>query len=96
MTRQNINRISGIVPVIMSVMALTLATMAGVSGWGKGATDEGALAHIFQLLIVAQVPFIVTFLATANWGRILPVARPLAFQILAVALAFGPVAYFKL
>ena len=96
MTRQNINRICATVPVIMSVMALALATLAGVSGWGKGAADEGALAHIFQLLIVAQVPFILTYLATANWGRILPVARPFAFQIFAVALAFGPVAYFKL
>jgi predicted neutral ceramidase superfamily lipid hydrolase len=94
--RQNINRISGAVPVIMSVMALLLATTAGVAGWEKGATDEGALAHIFQLLIVVQVPFILAFLLTANWGRILSVARPLAFQTLAIVLAFAPVAYFKL
>ena len=96
MTRQNINRIGAIVPVMLSVAALLLATMAGVAGWEKGAADEGALAHIFQLLIAAQVPFVLAFLATADWSRILPAARPLAVQAVAVALAFGPVAYFKL
>ena len=96
MVRQNINRISAIMPVILSVAALLLATMAGLAGWEKGTADEGTLAHIFQLLIVAQVPFVLAFIATADWHRILPVARPLAIQAFAIALAFGPVAYFKL
>ena len=96
MTRHNINRISGIAPFIMSALALGLATVAGVAGWGQGGSDEGAPAHIFQLLIAAQAPFIVAFLATANWSRVLPVARPLVLQGLAIAMAFLPVAYFKL
>jgi hypothetical protein len=78
MTRHNINRISAIVPFVMSAIALLLATVAGAAGWEKGATDEGALAHISQLLIVAQVPF-----ATANWVRALPVARAAKYEILA-------------
>ena len=96
MNRRNLNRISAILPLVMSAIALLLAMAAGLAGWARGATDEGALAHIFQLLIVAQAPFVVVFLITAKWSRILPVARPLMLQAFAIAMAVAPVAYFRL
>lgn len=77
-------------------MAFLLVAAALVTGWEKGLKDEGAVAHIFQLLIMAQAPLIVLFLATANWRRLPRVAGSLALQVVALVVAFGPVAYFRL
>ena len=96
MDRRKINRICGVVPVVFSLAAFLVVIAAIVTGWERGETDEGAMAHIFQLLIVAQVPFILVFLVTADWERFVHVARPLVLQVLAVGLAFGLVAFFKL
>ncbi|MGH6877233.1 MAG: hypothetical protein ACREHV_07610 [Rhizomicrobium sp.] len=96
MTRQQVNRICEIAPVVMSVMALSIALAAGVLGWERGQTDEGSLAHIFQLLIVAQVPFVIAFLVTADWSHFVRFGRMVAIQVAVVLLAFVPVAYFKL
>ena len=96
MTRQSINRITGIAPIAMSLMAIALATAAGVTGWERDLPDEGAGAHIFQFLVVAQFPIVLLFLATANWSRFGQVVGTLTLQSLAIALAFGPVALFKL
>jgi hypothetical protein len=94
MHRQSINRYSAIIPVMLSLMAFLLV-IAAVST-GKAGQDEGAAAHLFQLLIVAQIPFILAFLATANWRRWTRVTGQLALQSCAVTLAFAPVAYFNL
>jgi len=96
MDRRKINHMCGVVPVVFSLLALLIVIAAVVTGRESDGTDEGALAHIFQLLIVAQVPFILAFLATADWGRFAQVARPLALQVLAVGLALGSVAFFRL
>jgi hypothetical protein len=62
----------------------------------QGKKDEGAAAHIFQLLIAIQIPFVLAFLITADWRRVTQVAGFVALQAAAIALAFGPVAFFKL
>ena len=58
--------------------------------------DEGAAAHIFQLLIVAQVPvgafFAIKWLPQAPRQALLV----LALQACAVLAAFAPVYYFNL
>ncbi len=96
MDRQKINRISGTVPIVLSLMALGVVMAAVLTGSEKGNADEGSLAHIFQLLIVAEVPFILVFIATAEWNRVIRVAGVIALQAAALVLAFAPVAYFKL
>ena len=95
-TRQNINRISAVIPVVMSLLALGVVLVVVTTGWERGLQDEGAGAHIFQLLIVLQAPFILAFLATADWGRLMNVARPAAVQVATMALAIGSVALFQL
>ncbi len=57
--------------------------------------DEGALAHIFQLMIVAVVPTMLVFLATADWTQPLPTARQLALPIAALILAFAALYYLE-
>ena len=56
----------------------------------------GTSAHIFQLLIVAQVPLIVGFLASADLRRVRSVLLTTAVQLAALAIAFAPVFYFQL
>jgi hypothetical protein len=92
MSRQTLNRLSAFLPVLMSLLALIDVGIAVTTGWERGLEDEGAAAHIFQLLVVAQAPLILLFLATADWRRIVRVVAWLAAQSLALALAFAPVA----
>jgi hypothetical protein len=96
MNRQKINRICGIVPVVMSLAALCIVMVVITTGWERNLTDEGTAAHTFQLLIVAQMPFVLAFLATANWKRLMEVLRPFSLQVLTIGLALGSVTYFKL
>jgi hypothetical protein len=89
-------RPSAFLPVAMSLaaLALVLGTIA-IFGMVHEA-DEGAAAHIFQLLITAQIP-IVAFFAI----RYLPRAPKetlyvLAMQAGAVLAAMAPVFFFHL
>ena len=96
MNRQGLNRVGAIVPVVFSLLALAVVLVVATTGWERHLRDEGAAAHIFQLLIVAEAPFILLFLVTANWRAVRPTARALAFQAAGLFLALGSVAVFKL
>src|SRR5262249_37965412 len=87
---------AALAPLVLSLAAFILVLAAVATGWDLGSKDEGAAAHIFQLLIVGQVPIILAFLVTADWKRVMRVAGILSLQAAAIALAFAPVAYFKL
>jgi hypothetical protein len=61
-----INRVSRKVIIVLSLIALFTV----LSGYTQPPqADEGAAAHIFQLSIVALVPMILLFLATADWRQ---------------------------
>ena len=92
MRGQQINRVSGIVLIVLSFTAL-LAVLSGYTQPPR--PDEGAAAHIFQLSIVALVPMILLFLATADWRQPLRSARPLAFTAAALVLALGALNYLE-
>lgn len=62
---------------------------------GRTESDEGALAHIFQLTIVALAPTILLFLVTADWTQPMRSARPLAIAGAALALAFAALYYLE-
>jgi hypothetical protein len=74
----------------MSLLSLALV-IEGVAQFGLNhrEADEGWQAHLFQLLIVLQVPIVLLFAATANWkppGRTL---RVLGLQAAAWSAALG-------
>jgi hypothetical protein len=96
MTRARINHIAGLVPVACSLAAFALVVFALVAGWQTHQADEGAAAHLFQLLMVAQLPFIAAFILTADWRRMATPAGMLALQGAAIVLALSPVALFHL
>lgn len=57
--------------------------------------DEGTLAHIFQLTIVALLPAGLFFLGTAGWRQPARSARTLALPGAVVLLAFGALYYLE-
>jgi len=89
---QQINRVSSRILIVLSFTAL----LAALSGYTQPPQpDEGAAAHIFQLSIVALVPMILLFLATADWKLPLRSARPLAFSTAFLVLAFAALYYLE-
>jgi hypothetical protein len=96
MNRRTLNRIAWIVPLVFSGLAFAVVLLAVATGWDKGDPDEGPPAHIFQLLILAEAPFILLYLFTAEWRAVRQTARPLIFQAAGLILALGSVAFFHL
>ena len=98
MDRQAVHRLAGFLPLLLSLAALGLVTSALLFNWvtPQPDGDEGTPAHIFQLLIAAQMPLIIIFLTTTeahDWPR---TGKWLAAQIAAIGLALFPVFYFQL
>ena len=75
-------------PLVMSLVALAIVLVHYAIFGVVDETDEGTAAHIFQLLIVLQVPFI-TFLAF----RWLPIAsrQTSIFIVLQVSAALAAI-----
>jgi hypothetical protein len=82
---------SAVIPIVMSVAALA-TVLAHILIFGTAPqADEGAAAHIWQLLMAGQVPLIVFY--SIKWLPRTPrTALPvLAVQIGAALAAVGPV-----
>ena len=83
-------------PIALSAITFSVVVVVLTTGWQRWLTDEGTAAHIWQLLMILQVPLVALFLATANWRRPKDVAKTLALQAVAFGVAAAPVALFKL
>ena len=82
-----LKRPSAFVPVTMSLAALTVVA-AHVAMFGAAReADEGTAAHLWQLLMAAQIPVVVFFMV--KW---LPQAPRLALSILALQVAVAAAA----
>jgi len=75
----------------MSIAALLLLGIVAASQGLARASDEGAVAHIWQLLMAGQLPLLVYFLI--RWLPRLP--RPavwvVALQVAAATAAMAPI-----
>src|SRR5476651_973641 len=91
-----LKRPSGFLPMLMSLIALaTVLTHVAMFGAAREA-DEGAAAHIFQLLIIAEAP-VVAFFAMKWLPRVPKLALSiLAMQVGAVLAALAPVYFLNL
>ena len=88
-------RPTAIAPIAMSLAALTVVLgYAAVFGTARQ-TDEGAAAHIWQVLMAGQIP-VIAFFAT-KWLPAEPVRAllVLALQIGAALAAMFPVWWFQ-
>lgn len=89
MTREHIGRIAGVAPLACSAFAFAIV-IANVALRVPAQPDEGASAHMWQLLIAVQLPLIAVFVVTADWHR--PKASVLlGAQLLALTAACVPV-----
>ena len=89
MTRDAVNRVSLILPLLFSALAAAIVVGNIVAGV-QPQLDEGASAHIWQLLMIVQLPLIVLFLSTAEWRTWSP-ALWFTAQLGAIAVACVPV-----
>lgn len=91
-----LRRPSAFVPLAMSGAAL-LVVLAHIAVHGAGhEPDEGAAAHLWQLLMAGQVPFIAVFLI--RWLPQAPRAAwpVLVLQVAAALAALAPVYFLHL
>lgn len=91
-----IKRPTAFLPVAMSFGALTVV-LAHITMFGVGReADEGTAAHLFQLLMVAQVPIIALF--AIKWLPQTPkhAVSVLAVQAGAAFVAIAPVYFLNL
>ena len=93
MRGQEINRVSGIVLIVLSLTALLDVLLLGY--FQPPLSDEGTGAHIFQLSIVALLPTGFLFLTTADWAQPVRIVRRLAFPAAVVVLAFAALYYLE-
>jgi uncharacterized membrane protein HdeD (DUF308 family) len=89
---------SAFVPIVMSVTALALfvGSIAAHSGVVVRDSDEGAIVHIWQLLIAGQLPILAYFVF--RWFPRAPreTVYVLALQIGAALAAMAPVYFLGL
>lgn len=87
---------SAFLPVVMSLAALALVLSHVALSGAVHEADEGATAHIFQLLIAAQLPVVAFFII--KWLPRAPRVslRVLGFQGVAILVAMASVYLFNL
>lgn len=91
-----LRRPAAVLPLAMSMAALALVLVAVLALGAGPEPDEGTAAHLFQLLIAAQVPIVLYFAATTLPHQPRAALAVLGLQALAVAAAFAPVFAFGL
>ena len=92
MSHANIfRRPSAFLPVVMSLVALTVVIIHLITSGPAPQPDEGTAAHIWQLMMATQVPIVLFF--AIKWLPDSPrIALPvLALQIAAALAAMAPV-----
>lgn len=94
MDRNAINKFCARAPIVMSLLALGIVFAAAMTGWESELHGEGAGAHLFQVLIGAEIPVSFAYLATANWSKIREVIGSLTLQAGALSVAMGAVLIF--
>ena len=84
-------RPSAFLPVLMSWAALAVVLMRLITHGVAPQADEGTAAHLWQLLMAAQLPIVAFF--AIRWGRQGPKAAVtiLALQAVTAIAALAPV-----
>jgi hypothetical protein len=86
---------SAFIPVAMSLAALATVVIHIILFGTALEPDEGTAAHIFQLLIIVQLPIVVFFAIKWLPRFPKPALLVLALQAAAGLAALAPVFYFK-
>jgi hypothetical protein len=92
---QQINRVTAVVLVVLSLTALITVATGLIWPPPKLEPDEGAQAHIFQLSIAGLVPVTVAVLGTADWRHAWRSLQPVVIAFLSTVLAFAGLYYLE-
>ncbi len=87
---------SGYLPVAMSLAALAIVLVSLTLFGATHEADEGATAHLWQLLMAGQVPIIGFFMLRWLPQAFRPALLVLAIQIAAALAAMAPVWWLRL
>jgi len=85
-------RPAAFIPLLMSLAALAVVAIQVLVFGTAHESDEGTSAHLFQLLMVGQVPVVAYFIFTSRKRWPDGVFLVIGAQLLAAAAALGPVA----
>ena len=94
-TAEIFKRPSAFLPIVMSLIAVAVVGIR-IAAYGTAAQpDEGVAAHLWQLLMAAQLPIVAFF--AIKWAPQVPrSALPvLAVQIAAAVVALAPVYFLR-
>ena len=95
MRTQQINRVSRVVLILLSLTALVTVVTGLIWPPPTPEPDEGTQAHIFQLAIAALLPMSIIVLGTADWRRPWRSVRSLVMAVAATVLAFAGLYYLE-
>lgn len=84
------------IPIVMSLLAFLVAFGYLVIYGAAREPDEGAAAHLWQLLMVGQLPIVAFFAFGGLRNRPRQALLVLAIQFAAMLAALAPVFIFKL
>lgn len=87
---------SAFVPPAMSLVAVAIVLIQIVRFGVVREADEGTVAHVWQLLMVAQLPIIAYFAFTWLPRATKPAITVLALDLIAIVAAAAPVFLLKL
>lgn len=87
---------SAFVPPAMSLVAVAIVLIQIVRFGVVREADEGTVAHVWQLLMVAQLPIIAYFAFTWLPRATKPAIAVLALDLIAIVAAAAPVFLLKL
>jgi len=89
MSGTRLNSVAALLPLVFSVLAFAIV-MANVLAGVAPQPDETTSAHLWQALMLLQLPLILVFAATADWRMASPVLL-IGAQLLGIGIACTPV-----
>jgi len=89
--RAMIRQPSAFIPIALSFAALALVLVHIITSGAAREADEGAAAHLWQMLMAAQIPLIAFFAIRWVPRRPQPGLLVLALQVVAALGALAPV-----
>lgn len=95
MRSQQVNRVSSVVLILLSLVALFTVLTGLIWPPAVPEADEGTQAHIFQISVAGLLPVAVVVATTADWRQPWRSWRPLVFASLATMLAFAGLYYLE-
>ena len=87
---------TALVPLAMSLAGLALIFGHVATSGGVRETDEGTAAHLWQVLIAAQLPVVAAFAITWLPRAAMQALLVLGLQVLAVLANLASLRYFEL